>query len=85
MEAAQRCSALPCHSVPPNSALLTLIYLPALLALQAQNKTAATTPVKADFKGTLESKGFKLAAALFDIANMTAALNKPAAFYTVLV
>lgn len=59
----------------------------ALCALhaQAQNKTAATTPVKADFKGTLESKGFKLAAALFDIANMTAALNKPAAVYTVLV
>jgi hypothetical protein len=44
---------------------------------QAQNKT--------DFKAALESKGFKLAAALFDIANMTSALNKPAAVYTVLV
>jgi hypothetical protein len=51
--------------------------LPPLSALQAQNKT--------DFKGTLEARGFKLAAALFDIANMTNALNKPAAVYTVLV
>jgi hypothetical protein len=48
-----------------------------LCCLQAQNKT--------DFKAALESKGFKLAAALFDIANMTSALNRPAAVYTVLV
>lgn len=47
------------------------------LHVQSQNKT--------DFKGTLEARGFKLAAALFDIANMTNALNKPAAVYTVLV
>jgi hypothetical protein len=50
----------------------------ACYCLQAQQN-------KTDFKAALESKGFKLAAALFDIANMTNALNRPAAVYTVLV
>ncbi len=40
---------------------------------------------RADVKATLEAKGFKLAAALLDIANVTNALNQPAAVYTLLV
>lgn len=40
---------------------------------------------QADFKGALEKNGFKLAAALFDIANLTKPLSKPGAVYTVLV
>jgi hypothetical protein len=55
--------------------------------LQAQQNKTGLQPQqnKTDFKAALEAKGFGLAAALFDIANMTAALNRPAAVDTVLV
>lgn len=45
----------------------------------------AAVQAQADFKGALEKNGFKLAAALFDIANLTKPLSKPGAVYTVLV
>lgn len=62
--------------------LAILLVALAIAAVQAQNKTATA---QTEFNGALTKNGFTLAAALFDIAGLTASLNKPAAVYTVLV
>lgn len=54
------------------------------VSLQAQTKKAADATQKPDIKAKLEANGFKLAAALVDIANMSNPLNSPAAVYTFL-
>eukprot|EP00878_Enallax_costatus_P000167 GHUV01000218.1.p1 GENE.GHUV01000218.1~~GHUV01000218.1.p1 ORF type:complete len:426 (+),score=137.31 GHUV01000218.1:154-1431(+) len=65
-----------------NRAVLLCLMALALGAIATKAQSSTTT---VDFKGTLEKNGYKLAAALFDIANFTAPMSKPAAVYTVLV
>ncbi|KAF8055656.1 RPA1A [Scenedesmus sp. PABB004] len=84
---AEDVAGLPARSSPPRRAssavTMRAVLVLALLGLLAVG--GATAQNKTDVTGTLEKQGFKLAAALLDAANVTKALDNPAAYYTLLV